>query len=255
MPTLVNGNPDGQVPSNDLGLLRGWSVFETIRTYGRKPFRLEQHLRRLEASARQMEIPCGDRDTLRDEFLHLAAPDVWIRMVLTGSGNRITTAQPVDKARIGRPLRVASVVMEPSEWMPGVVKHGCRAPWIVAARRKQVDEVLLLDRHRHILEANRSNVIAVVEGVLCTPPLDGRQLEGVTRAAMLDAAQAAELPIQTVPLHVDAHFDELYVCSTLKELAPVAELDGRSLAQTPGPLGQHLHAAFHTLVLTETEHH
>lgn len=255
MPTLINGASDGRVPSDDLGLLRGWSVFETLRTYGRRPFRLDHHLRRLQTSARLMEIPLEGLDVITAEVEALLAEDVWIRILLTGSGTRVITSEPIDPTRIGRPLRAAGVVMEPSEWMPGVVKHGCRAPWIVASRRKGVDEVFLLDRDRHILEANRSNVIAARDGALHTPPLDGRQLEGVTRGAMLDAARRVGLAVVEAPLPVDAPLEELYVCSTLKELAPVAELDGRVISPTFGPLGRRLHQAFGDLVAAEVAGH
>ena len=255
MPTLVNGDPDGRIPNDDLGLLRGWSVFETLRTYGLRPFRMQRHVQRLQRSAQLMEIPLADQDTIQSEIERVLAEDSWVRILCTGSGTRVVTSKPIDTTRIGRPIRAAGVVMEPSEWMPGVVKHGCRAPWIVASRRHQVDEVFLLDRHRRILEANRSNVIAVRDGVLYTPPLDGRQLEGVTRGAMLDAAQRVGLKVIEAPLAVDASVDELYVCSTLKELAPVAELDGRSCSPAMGEVGLRLHRAFRDLVAAELGKH
>ena len=248
--TLVNGVRDAGVPADDLGLTRGWSVFETLRTYGRTPFRLPQHLDRLKRSAELLHVPMPNMDLLPEDLPAAIATDVWIRITLTASGNRIVVSRRVDPARIGRPITVASVIMPPSPHLPAAAKHGCRTPWIMAARHHGTEEIFILDDQRHILEANRSNVIAFVDGCLWTPPTQGQCLDGITRQAMLQAAADANLPVRIAPLPVDTPFDELYVCSSLKELAPVATLDGVKIGG--GPQGKRLHAAFRALVAKES---
>ena len=139
--------------------------------------------------------------------------------------------------------------MTPLPWLPGSVKHGSRAGWVLAARAAGVDEVVFVNPEGNILEANRSNVFAVVGGVLSTPPNDGAKLEGVTRGALIEAARRAGLPFEESHLALEEGFDELYLSSTLKELAPVEEIDGRKVGG--GPVGSALLEAFRELVVRE----
>ena len=121
---------------------------------------------------------------------------------------------------------------------------------MLAAKKLGVDEVIFVDPAGNILEANRSNVIAVIDGELVTPPNEAN-LDGVTRGAMLEAAAHSGLSIREASLPLDSVFQELYLSSTLKELAPVARFDGRAVGG--GPLGASLHAAFRALVARECQ--
>ena len=91
-------------------------------------------------------------------------------------------------------------------------------------------------------EANRSNVFVVRDGIVLTPPDDGRILQGVTRDGLIEAGRAAGIPIHETPVAAGP-CDELYLCSTLKELSPVIALDGSPSAGA-GPVGTRLLAAF-----------
>ena len=245
---LVNGIEDAGIPANDPGLVRGLTVFETMRTYGRVPFRLEQHLDRLEASAETTGIAMPPRSALRAEILAaLDDDDQWVRCLLTAGGNRVIETGDIDASRIGRPVSVAFVDWEPTPWLPGSVKHTSRAAWQLAARERGVDEVIFVSTDGGLLEANRSNVVAVVDGTVCTSEADGRILAGVTRSTMLEAAGNAGLPVRVGHLPADTDFDELYLSSTMKELAPTV-LGGRTLR---GPVGARLLQAFRDLVLAE----
>ncbi|MBN1947360.1 MAG: aminotransferase class IV family protein [Bradymonadales bacterium] len=248
---LVDGEEGRGIPGDDPGLQLGLTVFETLRTYGRQPFRLQAHLDRLEQSAKALEIAVPERWLIESEVERVMAADVQIRYTLTGGGHRICDAMPIDLRRVGAPMKVARVEWEPPHWLAGHVKHGSRAGWVLAARQLKVDEVLLVDRRGYILEANRSNVFAVIDGQLCTPPLDGRFLAGVTRGALLDAAGREGLVVHQVPIHQDRPWSELYLSGTLKELAPVVQIDDQPAAGG-GPLGQALVQAFHRLVAEET---
>ena len=111
---------------------------------------------------------------------------------------------------------------------------------------------LHLDYQGYILEANRSNIFAVIDGVIRTPPLDGRFLEGITRRALIEAAQRENIPLLEQPIHRGTLFEEFYLSGTLKELAPVVAVDGHEAAGG-GPVGRRLLQAFHRLVAQETE--
>jgi branched-chain amino acid aminotransferase len=253
----VNGVEDGGVPGDDPGLLLGLTVFETVRTYGGVPFRLQQHVDRLVESGRQMGIALPTNGEITSEIQsyigHAQGEDVRVRYTVTDGGQRIVDCHTVDSSGVGAPIRLGRLDWDPPEWLPGVVKHGSRASWIVAARQQEVDEVLLVDRHGFMLEANRSNVFAVVDGVVWTPPLDDRFLAGVTRGALLDAAHGASLPIEERSLPFEGDYDEFYVSSSLKELAPVVWCCGRE-GPGAGPVGRRLHDAFRALVASEVGH-
>jgi branched-subunit amino acid aminotransferase/4-amino-4-deoxychorismate lyase len=245
---MVDGVVGGGVPGNDQGLVRGLNAFETLRTYGRVPFRLAEHIERLTHSAGALAIPMPAREVVEREIAAVIdGQDLWVRYLLTGGGHRVVESGPLDLAGVGRPVSVATITWEPSPWLPGSVKHSSRAGWETAAREQGVDEVIFVDRNGRILEAGRSNVFAVVDGALWTPPADGRILAGVTRAAMIEAAREAGLNLRIEELPGAIHFDELYVSSTMKELAP-AVIDG---VIRRGPVGEALHAAFRRIVARE----
>lgn len=248
---LVDGLPGGGIPADDPGLLLGLTVFETLRTYGQEPFRLEAHLDRLEHSAQMLDIALPTRSLIVREIVENTDDNARIRFTVTAGGHRILDVAPIDQARVCAPVSVDHMRWDVPEHLPGAVKHGSRANWIVAARRLGVDEVLLVDRHGHILEANRSNVLAVADGALLTPPLDGRQLVGVTRGALFEAALDAGLPMRESPLSIDAVYDELYLTSTLKQMAPVVSVRGET-APGHGPVGRRLLNALLDLIERET---
>lgn len=246
---LVNGEPRDHVPADDSSVVHGVGVFETLRTYGRIPFRLEAHLERLKQSADALGIPC-DLGAVEEDCGRVLDTDVSLRVTLTGSGNRILQVRRIDSAYVASSMSVAAIESPPTLGLPGTVKHTSRAPWLAAAAALGVDEVLLCALDGRILEANRSNVFAVQGGILKTPPLDGDQLEGVTRGALLEAAREAGLELVEAPLYSWDDFEALYLSSTLKELAPVVRFGEQALPEWE-PCGEALLAAFRALVARE----
>ena len=109
-------------------------------------------------------------------------------------------------------------------------------------RESGLDDVLWVC-DGHFLEATTGNVFGVHNGVLWTPPLDGRILPGITRGVLLELAHEAGIPVREAPLPVGAPLDELYLSSSLKILAPVVALDDKP-APGGGPVGQQLRGAF-----------
>jgi len=247
---LVDGIESASIPADDPGLLLGWTAFDTLRCYGGVPFRLEQHLERLAASAARLALKPPDLSAIREEITRAAGPDDRVRITLTAGGHRVVDCAPVPPGTSGRDVTVQRMQFEPPASLPGTVKHGSRLAWTLAARQAGVDEVLLVDRSGHVLEASRSSVLAVGRDGVWVPPEDGRQLASVTRQAMLDAAEGVGLPVRIAPLHASLPTAELYLASTLKELSPVVSVDGEPRAGR-GPIGTALHAAFRQLVQRE----
>lgn len=232
------GCPDGRgsLRLDDLVLISGLGVFETLRTYGGVPFRLGTHLARLRASAAFCGLDCPPE--VEPELIAAAEAigvEAKLNVILTGSGHRIVRAEPLDLSRSGAPVRIATRPWSPSPWLPGRVKHTSRAGWILAARQAGVEEVLWLAPDGCWTEANRSNLFVVRDGVLLTPPDDGRILQGITRDCLLEAARAIGVPVEEVPVPAGP-CEEMYLSSTLKELAPVEELDGYGV-RGAGPIG------------------
>ena len=221
-----------------------------MRTYGASLFRWDAHKQRLKNSARALQIPF-EEDHIEREVLQAVGVDRRIRITLTGSGNRVVESRPIDPDYVGRPRRVAPIEWTPSIGLPGDVKHTSRASWLASARALGVDEVLLCSADGRILEANRSNVFAVLGGRMKTPPLRGEQLSGVTRGALIEAAKCIGMSIDEEDLPTWAPFEAFYLSSTLKELAPVESIGDEHLP-VDHPLGVELLAAFRELVARES---
>ncbi|MFT7622148.1 MAG: branched-subunit amino acid aminotransferase/4-amino-4-deoxychorismate lyase [Myxococcota bacterium] len=240
------------VAGDDPGLIVGLNVFETLRTYNGQLFRAPAHADRLVGSAELLGVPCPDVQTLIAEWTAAVADfgaACKVRMTLTPR-RRIAHVTPLDLDYVSRPLTVATRVWEPTEWLNGRLKHGSRANSESARRLADADEVFWVGRDGCLTEATRSSIFAAVDGVLVTPPDDGRILTGVTRGALLDAGRAAGIPVVERLLPRNAPMTELYATSTLKELAPVVRLDGEE-APGGGPLGDSLVKAYRALVARE----
>jgi len=249
---LCNGQAmdDGQVvlDADDEGFLLGRSAFETLRSYGGGLFALDTHLERLSASCLSLGIGMPNETVVAKELLLAASKvdgDAAVRVTLTASGARIVRAGPLPE--VPDPFRCATREFVPPPWLDGTVKHTSRAFSRLAVVQSGADEVIWVDADGDMLEGTRSNVFAVKDGRLITPPVDGRLLAGVTREALIWAAQDAGIEVKLAPLPAEARYDELYVASTLKELTPVASLNGEPTSGE-GPVGGAVLDAFYSAV-------
>ena len=139
----VNNQPEGHFDPRDSGLLSGLSVFETMRTYGTHIFRLEHHYQRLLNSAEALGINAPSLSQFAQRLQSKAAPNVTLRYLLTGGGQEVIYRQALDSNTVGRPIKLGAITVLDSPSLPGDVKHGSRAEWVLAAQQQEVDEVLL----------------------------------------------------------------------------------------------------------------
>lgn len=237
------GSPGGSVrlDVDDPALTSGLSVFETLRTFEGRAVFLERHLARLADGAARLGLRCPI-PTLRQEALRVIQGwdcDVKVRITLFGGGVRTVRA-----ASMSHPPSALSVAVRPWPGPSGIddIKHGSRAPWLISVRESGADDVLWREGE-HYLEATTGNVLAVCDGVLITPPLDGRILPGITRGVLLEVADDLGIPAEEAPLPVAAALEELYLSSSLKILAPVTILNEEP-APGEGPVGVRLRAGF-----------
>jgi branched-subunit amino acid aminotransferase/4-amino-4-deoxychorismate lyase len=247
----VNDQLDGAFDPRDPGLLSGLSIFETMRTYGTHIFRLRHHHERLVHSAQALSIEPPTLAQFTQRLRSKAAPNVTLRYLLTGGGQEVIYRQSLNLNDVGRTIKLGAITVLDSPTLPGDVKHGSRAEWVLAAQQQGVDEVLLCSPSDEILEANRSAFLAVSNGTIRLTPLDKKRLKSVTLGAVLDAISPLNLSVKSAPIFRSDHFDEAYVVSTLKGISPVSSIEGRPIS-TAGPVGRQIQAAFKALVKAES---
>jgi branched-chain amino acid aminotransferase len=267
-------SPDqATVSAYDRGFLYGDAVFEVFRTYGGRPFALDEHLARLRRSAERVFIPMPvDEGTLRleiEEALGAAGnEESYVRLVLT----RGTGPLALDPDSATHPLRVLYVepVVPPAgdAYVHGVAvvtvhtrratdetsAAGAKVSNYLAnllalreARSKGAHEALVVDARGHVVEGASSNVFIVSGGRLVTPPESAGILVGITRAHILAAARALGIPVEERELSLtDVHgADEVFITSSIRELVPVVRVDDRVIGSgKPGPISRSLHRRF-----------
>lgn len=240
----VEGPPDTAVfPVTDPAVSVGWSVFETLRSDREgRVHRLGEHLKRLERSCAAACIDMPPPQEVADEVA-TAARGVQgpsrIRVTVSGSGRRVVLAVPLDPGRMHTGIRAVRGAWRSEPFLGGGVKHGSRAPWVVAVQRSGVDEVLLVDPDGRFTEGTTCAILAVMDGTLWTAPHDGRILESRTCLEICERAEVLGIPTVWEGPPADGGWQGLYIASTTRDLAPVLELDGQTL---PGwePVGQSL---------------
>lgn len=233
---------EATLPVTDPAVRVGWSVFETAEVVdGRLP-RLDAHLKRLVGSAEAACIPLPDVDRIAGwaEALAVAFGGLGrLRITVTGAGRCVLTCEPLDPGRRGQPLRCVRGPHVDEPFLGGAVKHGSRAPWVVAVVRSGVDDVLLVDDDGRFTEATTAGIVAVIDGVVWTAPDDGRILASTTVAHVIERATALGIPVRREGPPADGGWDGLYVASATRGLAPVVELDGIALSGWE-PVGRRL---------------
>jgi 4-amino-4-deoxychorismate lyase len=255
------------LPLDDDAVLRGRAAFETVRLYAGRPFRLDDHLQRLLSSARALALPEPDLPALAEaaEAAVAAAgvPEAMLRIVWTAGGARppigfaiVTALAPDLEALRERGLRAVSLPLAIQArthaelpWALAGVKstgYAVNMAALLEARRRGADDAVFVSLEGDVLEATTSNIWLREGPRLVTPPLALGILAGMTRDTLLGLAgpagfEAAEEPFGVVRL---AAADEAFCSSSVRELMPVVELDGRPLGGgRPGPAAARLQAA------------
>lgn len=251
------------VSAFDRGFLYGDGVFESLRTYGGRPFRLEAHLDRLAASLAQVGIVgVPGRDAL-GSIVHEALrrsrlDEAYLRVTVT-RGVHFGGPMPAEALEptllvAALPLRgypasayddgVAAVTLwersAADQPAPGVKSASYQRGVLgrIQAHASGAAEGLYVGRDGGLTEGTASNLFALRDGVLLTPPADVC-LPGITRAEVLELAAVSGRRVEQVCLtpHALLQAQEVFLTSSLAELLPVVRLDGRPIGQgRPGPV-------------------
>lgn len=258
---LINGEPsDGRIPVTDSSVLRGDGCFEVLRAYDGRPFRLDDHLERLQSSARALGIPLPRSRELA-AWVGAAAAEVGdgaVRVVVTrgpavpeveGSPLVIVFSHPWPRAEgpamlypVIAPWHAAGL-----EWDLAGAKTISYAPNLAAARRAEAEgfaAALLVTPDQVVLEGPTFSVGWVVDGNLETPTLELGILDSITRRVVLDSARRAGIGVVEGKWHLDrlGEAAEVLVFSTIREVQPVIAVG--SWQYQEGPVTRELSASF-----------
>jgi branched-chain amino acid aminotransferase len=272
---------DAKISVYDHGFLYGDGVFEGMRSYGGKVFRLAQHLERLWASAKAiwLTIPMTQEAMAQAVYDTLAINgirDGYIRLVVTrGAGalgldpNKCSDPQvviiadhiqlyPRELYEKGLEIITASTIRNHSAALSPRIKSLNYLNNILAkieGLQAGCVEALMLNAKGEVAECTGDNIFIVRKGTLMTPPIDAGILEGITRDAVIELAQAAGVPVQQIPLTRHDLFiaDECFLTGTAAEIIPVVKLDSRVIGTgQPGPITRQLMQQFAELTRRET---
>ncbi|WP_329487831.1 branched-chain amino acid transaminase [Kitasatospora sp. NBC_01246] len=258
------------------GVLEGTRVFETAD--GPAVFRLPEHLRRLDRSARmlRMELPYsvedltkatvemvranGHRSCYLRHFAFLGYGSMGLDMRFSPTTTAIASWQWQSQLPDGG----GGIRVKTSSWRrndPNAVPPAAKAtgPYLnsVLARREAsdagYDEALLLGSDGSVSECTGENVFLVRDGVLRTPPSSAGALEGITQDTVLELAAGLGVPVRVEGLlRSDLYAaDEVFLCGTAAGVVPVRSLDDRELPSSPGPVTERLREAYEAAVSGE----
>ncbi len=244
----------------DHGLLYGDGVFEGIRAYHGRVFKLPEHLDRLFNSGRaiMLHIPWSKKELEEAVLATLRAnrlQDAYIRLVVTrGEGDLGLDPRKCEKPTIF--IITDKITLYPAEFYEkglSVITSSVRRnipeavnPCIkslnymnnilakVEAVRQNVPEAILLNREGYVAECTGDNIFLVKENTLLTPPTSAGALEGITRNIVMEIARNKLKLLVREELFTPYHLhvgDEVFLTGTAAEVVPVTQVDGRIIGE------------------------
>ena len=267
---------DAKISVFDHGLLYGDGVFEGLRGYSGKVFRLDEHIYRLYESAKAiwLTIPMSQDEMCEavNESVRInAIDDGYIRLVVTrGAGtlgldpNRCSNPQviiiadaislyPAELYENGLEIVTVSVQRNhPAALSPRIKSLNYLNNILAKIEGLQAGciEALMLNHKGEVAECTGDNIFIVRHGELLTPPLDAGILEGVTRDAVIEIAREAGIGVRELPLtkHDVYIADECFLTGTAAEIISVVKVDNRTIGTgKPGPMTRDLEKRFKKL--------
>ena len=250
----------------DSGFQHGDGVYEGIRAYGRKVYRLDEHIKRLYESCYTLGIDIGKtKDEMKEivkelirRNLDAGFTDLHMRLQVTRGFKAQTGMHPTlnvtnaaivicvdQKPPIFNKEGITLVTTWLKRYSPSYMDpkiHCCnQLNQIMAACeaiRQGADEAIMLDQNGYVAETNSTNLQMIKDGALILPTLDS-QLPGITRKTMIQIAKEMGMEVQVRNVSVSEYYnaDEVFICGTVGEVVPVKMIDGKKIGtQIPGPI-------------------
>lgn len=274
MSVYLNGRfmplAEAKIPVLDRGFVFGDGVYEIVPVYSKKPFRLDDHLRRLQdsldgirlanphatAAWRERVLQLIELQDFADQSLYIqvtrgVAPrdhafPKGVPPTVFMFAQPLLTATPAQKA-----AGVCAVTAVDNRWLRCNIKAISLLANILL-RQQAVDadcaETVML-RDGFLTEGAASNIFVVKDGVLLAPPPSNLMLTGITYDVVLELAAAHGIPheVRAIPESEVRRADELWMTSSTREIMAIVELDGAPVgAGVPGPLAQRMDALYQT---------
>ena len=270
----------------DGGWLHGAGLFETMRAYRGRIFRLDAHLDRLMASAAKLLFPLERPDLpLTSDFDELLSrnelSEARVRLTVS-AGPMIGLESDEANTDDGRPnltvcasasplapyppelfAKGMAVAVSPYKVAPNnpIAGHKCTCylPRLLALRdahARACGEALWFTTNNLLAEGSISNVFVVGGGKLATPPLDMPVLPGITRSVIIELAAAAGIEVEQKPLTINdlLDADEVFLTNSIMEVMPVCRVEKREIGPgKPGPLTTKLASKYHSVVEKECQ--
>lgn len=260
----------------DRGFLYGDGLFETFRTYGKEPFRLESHVDRLASSARYFDIPFRypagqirliigqllEKNTLKDAYVRMTlSRGPWAGGLIPGgacSPTLVIQAKPLAGYPPGLCVDGVPLITSPfrrSVSCPVSAHKTLNFLPNYLIKKEAVDkgahDALILNTDNHVAECSVSNVFLVEGGSVTTPSLKANILPGVTRRVVMDLCAESNIQITEGLFGLERVFraDEVFLTNSLMEIMPVSTIDGRRIGHlVPGRVTKFLYSKYKALV-------
>lgn len=254
---------DANIPVTDLSIVRGYGIFDFLRTYNKQPFMLSAHLQRLARSADLLELPLRwSEQELTDIVMQALERSSYseanIRLIVTG-GSSASFLIPDDEPRLivmvtgvrEIPQHYftdgAKVITENTErYLPQAKSLNYVAAVRAMRRAKKAGavEALYINPNDYVLEGTTTNIFAIKGNTLITP--EDHILHGITRGVVLKIAEEHyTVEVRPVAFTELLEADELFITSSNKEIMPIVQVDDHIIANgKPGEATQHLMQLF-----------
>jgi branched-chain amino acid aminotransferase len=271
---------DARLSVMDHGFLYGDGIFEGIRAYAGKVWKLDEHIDRLYNSARVLliDIPIPKkemRDAVRLALRENGLSDAYIRVTVTrGIGLGLDPKNIHNPTIAIMPAKLALYPQEMYENGLDVVTVSTRVPrpdalemrvkstgkYLISimakfeANRMGAGEGLMLNSEGHVADATGDNIFVIHGGKILTPPPSAGILEGITRAVAMQIATSASIGVEERNLTLfDVYTaDEAFLTGTAAEMIPMVRLDGRVIGDgKPGHITKRLIEKFRARTQTE----
>ncbi|MEI8570930.1 D-amino acid aminotransferase [Methylomonas sp. LW13] len=252
---------DAKVSVLDRGFLFGDGVYEVIPAYNGRLFRLEDHIARLNNSLNGIRLPLphsvADWEAIfrplladdRDQYIYLQVTRGYAPKRDHGFPEQIVPtifAMSADiKPFAGRVDGIKAITLDDIRWQLCNIK-AITLLGNILLRQEALDQgcaEAILVRNGYVVEGAASNLFAVLDGELITPPKSHEILPGITRDVILELAAAHNIPYQEDIIALEAlnNASEIWVASSTREIVPVIELDGQQVGDgKPGPIWKHM---------------
>ncbi len=266
---------DGNISSGDRGFLYGDGIYETLRSYSGKPFKLTEHLERMRHSAKQLRISFEYTNSDIGEWINELieknrSPDAYIRITLSRGtgGGRLQMDDNIDPTILIQIQPHTPYDRKLYEEGMSLVVSNCRRSTSCPisrhkstnllksillkeeANKKAAHETIILNTDGYVAECVVSNIFMVCGGSVITPSLDTNILPGITRSTVLDVCNVNGISTSEERFEIDklVNSDEVFITNSLMEIMPISRIEDSKIGKViPGKITQLLMSAYKDL--------